>query len=302
MKSNLFLAGTLLAAGIFVGNAQTTLNNSSITSGGVQSGTFGSANAFYGYQAGKDNTATGLSNTFIGSQSGFSNTTGDNNVFIGTLTGTTNSTGSNNVYIGNAAGNAGDTSINNTYVGSFAGYDNEGSGNVFVGNRAGEGTSVSNKLFIDNTSNASPLIWGDFSTDQLKFNGKVGIGLNAANFPNTAGSINVQNYRLIVSGGVLATEVRVATTWADYVFEKGYKLPSLLEVEKYIADNGHLPNVPSAKTIEADGIEVGNMAKIQQEKIEELTLYAIQQQKQIDQQQKEIDELKAAVKVLVNKQ
>ncbi len=67
--------------------------------------------------------------------------------------------------------------------------------------------------------------------------------------------------------------------------------------------------MPSAKQVKEDGIELGQMANIQQEKIEELTLYAIEQNKQIEtqnkqleQQQKEIDELKAAVKVLMAKQ
>ena len=110
---------------------------------------------------------------------------------------------------------------------------------------------------------------------------------------------------------IWAQEVRVRTDlWADYVFAEDYKLSSLKEVEQYISENGHLPNVPSAKQVMEDGIEVGEMTKIQQEKIEELTLYAIAQDKQIDaqqkmleEQQKQIDELKAAVKALAeNKQ
>ena len=89
---------------------------------------------------------------------------------------------------------------------------------------------------------------------------------------------------------MLADEVRVRTTWADYVFEDQYSLMTLPEVESFIDANGHLPNVPSAETVEASGIELGEMTKIQQEKIEELTLYIIDLQKQLDTLKTRLDE------------
>lgn len=79
--------------------------------------------------------------------------------------------------------------------------------------------------------------------------------------------------------------------WPDYVFEKDYQLPSLNQVEKFIEQNGHLPNVPSRKEILEDGVEVGEMLRILTEKVEELTLYSIEQQKLIEGQQKKIEEL-----------
>lgn len=106
-------------------------------------------------------------------------------------------------------------------------------------------------------------------------------------------------YRLSVKGKVRAEEVKVYNTWADYVFNPNYALPSLKEVENYIAKNGHLQNVPSAKEITQNGLELGEMAKIQQEKIEELTLYLIQQNKELTKQNTEIEELKAQVKILL---
>lgn len=113
--------------------------------------------------------------------------------------------------------------------------------------------------------------------------GKVGIGGSDStpfgNFPTNSGGVNVSGYNLFVKGGILTDELRVSTTWADYVFAKEYKLPTLQEVEKHIQEKGHLINVPSAKQVEEDGIELGEMAKIQQEKIEELTLYIIEQNK-----------------------
>lgn len=323
MKTAQILAAIAFATGIITVNAQTNLATSTITSRGFEAGTLGNDNTFFGKQAGNSTTASGTNNTFVGQNAGSTNITGDYNVLLGSYSGGNSSgnentqvgyntgswgdrntalgssagfesNGSQNVYIGHYSGGENQGS-NNTFLGFYAGYGASGNGNVFLGKEAGSGYGGNDKLFIDNSESLTPLIWGDFANDLLKFNGKVGIGLGTAAFPTTGGSINVAAYKLIVNGGILAKEVRVATTWADYVFEDTYKLPTLPEVEQYINENGHLPNVPSAKQVEEDGIEVGEMAKIQQEKIEELTLYAIQQQKQLYKQQKEIDELKAMV-------
>lgn len=88
--------------------------------------------------------------------------------------------------------------------------------------------------------------------------------------------------------GVQATKVIVSNTWADYVFDKGYKLMSLINLEKYIQQNGHLPNVPAADQIEKSGLDLGGMQKLQMEKIEELTLYTINQEKEISAQKQQI--------------
>ncbi len=79
-----------------------------------------------------------------------------------------------------------------------------------------------------------------------------------------------------------AREIRVNSTWADYVFEPEYKLMNLYDLEKFIKENKHLPNIPSAKTIENEDLNVGETMRLQMEKIEELTLHTIEQQKQID--------------------
>lgn len=110
--------------------------------------------------------------------------------------------------------------------------------------------------------------------------GRVGVGTQ--NFPQTIGSSDISAYKLFVKGGILTDELRVATGWADYVFEDNYNLKPLSEVESFIEANGHLPNVPSAKEVEVEGISVGEMAKIQQEKIEELTLYIIELNKKLE--------------------
>jgi trimeric autotransporter adhesin len=92
-------------------------------------------------------------------------------------------------------------------------------------------------------------------------------------------------YKLTVTGKIICEELKVklvSSGWPDYVFDKKYKLPTLSYVEKFIAKNNHLPNIPSAKEVEKNGIEVGDMQKKMMEKIEELTLYIIDLQKQVD--------------------
>lgn len=99
------------------------------------------------------------------------------------------------------------------------------------------------------------------------------------------------------SGMLRAREIKVdEASWADYVFDKNYKLPKLKDVAKYIDENHHLPGVPSAAEIESDGLNLGDMQNIQMQKIEELTLYMIEMEKRIEALEKENEELKNAIK------
>ncbi|SFM78580.1 hypothetical protein SAMN05428949_0783 [Chitinophaga sp. YR627] len=85
---------------------------------------------------------------------------------------------------------------------------------------------------------------------------------------------------LTVNGAIFSQRVKVEQkNWADFVFEPEYKLPSLAELETYIKANKHLPNVPSAKDVVKEGIDVGEMNKILLQKIEELTLHLIEESK-----------------------
>ena len=103
------------------------------------------------------------------------------------------------------------------------------------------------------------------------------VGIGTSSFVDGA-----DTYRLSVDGRVRAHAVKVYTDWADFVFEKNYNLPSIEEVEKFINENGHLENIPSAKNVEKNGIELGEMNKLLLQKIEELTLYIIELKKDID--------------------
>lgn len=85
--------------------------------------------------------------------------------------------------------------------------------------------------------------------------------------------------------------IKTTADWSDYVFEKGYELRSLAQVEQHIHRTGHLPGVPGAAEVVEKGVDVAKMDAKLLEKIEELTLYSIQQQKQIDQLEKLVKQL-----------
>jgi len=97
--------------------------------------------------------------------------------------------------------------------------------------------------------------------------------------------------KLTVKGDIHTNEVKVDLLGAvapDYVFYKDYDLKSLKTVEDYIETNGHLPNIPSAKKMETEGIMLKEMNLKLLEKIEELTLYAIEQEKEITTQKENL--------------
>lgn len=101
---------------------------------------------------------------------------------------------------------------------------------------------------------------------------------------NIKGEVNIgtslANSKLSVNGNIRAREIKVENAnWPDYVFEKKYQLPTLQEIEKHIKQKGHLPGIPSADEVKANGVDLGEMNAKLLEKIEELTLYMIEQNK-----------------------
>ena len=92
------------------------------------------------------------------------------------------------------------------------------------------------------------------------------------------------DYKLLVGGKILAEEVRIKLIkdWADYVFEPDYRLKSLPDVEAFIRANHRLPDIPSAADVAERGIDLGRMQSTLLEKIEELTLYVIEQKKDLE--------------------
>lgn len=117
----------------------------------------------------------------------------------------------------------------------------------------------------------------------------------------------ISNEKLTVKGKIHAEEVRVdLQVPADYVFQKyytgksdlksDYVMPTLAEVEKFTKENNHLPSVPSAQEIKDKGLQLGEMSNAMLQKIEELTLYIIEQNKEIKAQNKRIQALESKVK------
>lgn len=98
--------------------------------------------------------------------------------------------------------------------------------------------------------------------------------------------------KLAVNGNIHAKEVKVDLIgWSDFVFEKGYALPTLEEVENHIKEKGHLQDIPSAEEVEENGINLGEMNAKLLQKIEELMLYTIQQQKEIDELKQQLSKV-----------
>ncbi len=121
-----------------------------------------------------------------------------------------------------------------------------------------------NRLFIGHTDNASMFTFHK--------NGQIGIGTTSP------------DAKLTVKGKIHAEEVKVdlSVPGPDYVFKEGYDLRTLEETQQYIKEHGHLPNIPSAKEMERNGVELGVMNMRLLEKIEELTLHMIALKKEID--------------------
>lgn len=120
------------------------------------------------------------------------------------------------------------------------------------------------------------------------------------------GTKDSKGYALAVAGKIVSEEVKVAlqTSWPDYVFKKEYDLPTLSQVEAYIKKEGHLENIPSEEEVLTNGLNLGEMNAKLLQKIEELTLYSIQQQKEIEALKSKLillDDLSNQLKLLLNK-
>lgn len=130
-------------------------------------------------------------------------------------------------------------------------------------------------LRLNNGANDSPIMaWSKW--------GSVGIGTT------TTGT-----HKLAVEGSIGARKVKVeATGWSDFVFDNNYVLPNLQELELFISKHRHLPEIPSEKEVKENGIDLGEMDSKLLQKIEELTLYLIQQDKEIRILKSELEKLK----------
>jgi hypothetical protein len=134
-------------------------------------------------------------------------------------------------------------------------------------------------------------IWNNNGINQQFIQKYNGVDYTSLSF--FAGNVGIgtakPDSRLTVNGDIHATEVKVTSTVPapDYVFASDYKLKSLQEVEEYIKQNSHLPEIPSAEEIDKNGLMLAEMNMNLLKKVEELTIYAINQEKKIKEQLKE---------------
>ena len=200
----------------------------------------------------------------------------------------------------NNAGNG--TSGNQFYI-----YDNsyrftvqKGTGNIGVGNttpsakftiqQSGDGWNDGLRInrdiinYLTLTEDGSDIRLKNWGTAGIRFFTSTTEALTIVNSGNVGiGTTNPGEFKLAVAGKIRATEIQVdALPWPDFVFTPNYNLRTLTEVENFITRNQHLPDVPSQAQVEAEGISLGEMNAILLQKIEELTLYAIEQEKKIE--------------------
>lgn len=191
-----------------------------------------------------------------------------------------------NTKLGYKAGGIDTMGHKNVMVGAHAGEANDGSGNIFIGNQAGQNVtgSTSNLLIITNDTTKNT-IYGDLKKQRVAIGTKL--------FPTDT------TYRLAVEGKIIAREYKATQTmpWPDYVFDDKYSLSPLKDVETFILEHNHLPDIPSAEQVNINGIELASFNALLLKKIEELTIYLINQEKSINDMQVEINHLKSQLHI-----
>ncbi|WP_365981911.1 hypothetical protein [Spirosoma sp.] len=326
--------------GYQAGNHNTTGANNAFM--GAMAGfttTTGSFNTFTGYVAGTSNT-TGSANAFFGGSAGSSNTTGQQNTFVGTSSGINSTTASANTFIGYQAG-YNSTGASNTFLGYRTGYNiTTGSNNIIIGPNSGTAITDGNDNVLmgynsqadDGLQNAIAIGANSrvAASNALILGNQVNVGIGTSapvnrlevvsQSPNTSGltltnltasspTTRTTDQFLTVSetGEVIKARYQLRinnpSEWSDNVFSPSYQLRSLSSVAAYIDQYKHLPGIPSAEQIAKEGIDLVKMNATLLEKVEELTLYSIQQDKTIQAQQQELQIVKqeqAELKRLLN--
>lgn len=152
-----------------------------------------------------------------------------------------------------------------------------GYGGKFTGGFIGaEATATGSGLLsfgLFATASGAQRNYAVYSNGNTKVTGRLFVGTSLNDEDDGAG------YELVVNGKMIAEELKVKNSlnWPDYVFSSEYTLKSIEEVSTFISHHGHLPGIPSAAVVEAEGgYHLGEMQRLQMEKIEELMLYIIE--------------------------
>jgi hypothetical protein len=273
----------------FAGNVYMPKNGTWDSTGRVGIGTLAPVSSLSVYSA----TANEAGATFqAGSESRFWVTAGNNVLHIGLKkdTGVINVANSSKVGIGTIA--PGDKLTVQDADGTVtAGQHSIAS---FIRLTGADTRGVILGYYADGTNVNAAVVRSSNGTDMLlqPLLGNVGIGTT------TTGS-----YKLAVEGTIGARRLKITqqATWADFVFQSDYQLPPLQEVENYIKTNKHLAGIPSESEVKKEGIDVGEMNKLLLQKVEELTLYMIEEHKQKQKMQEVIEELLKTTKELKEK-
>ncbi len=287
--------------------ANTTANNNTFIGGHAgRQNTNGYSNVGLGVNAIRSNEG-GFNNVGLGTFAGYSSL-GNKNTYVGALAGYSNVSGSNNVFLGHRAGYY-ETGGSKLYI------DNSNTSNPLIyGDFDNDDLTINGSLDVDATGNEEAIISltatdNDTWDSQIQF--KVGNTIRHRIVDHTeydrlmlipgvgdqqvhvSGELLVgagnnwdtpAGYRLFVKEGILTEKVKVATygstDWADFVFEEDYDLNTTEDVEQFIKENKHLPNVPSAQEVNDNGVDMVEMDATLLRQIEELWLHVIELKKE----------------------
>lgn len=308
--NNLFLGGgnetatgkanTAVGLGSLVSNIGGGANTA-VGANSLRANISGGQNTAIGVNASM-NSATATANTAVGGNAinGLGISTANTAVGFAALarySATANDYIENNTAIGYGAMSGTHSGIGNSALGkrALSGVSN-GNNNIGIGIETGNNIAAGNENIVIG-NNLNVLTSG--GNNQLNIgnwiignNGTIGIGQFTNQLPANGIASDGQKYKLFVKDGIRSEKVKVdiasSNGWADYVFEKDYKLMSLNELDQFISKNGHLPEVPTTKEAIENGIELKEMNILLLKKIEELTLYTIEQQKRIEALEKKV--------------